>query len=149
MLIFISRWQWWRNFMHAVVQCWINLPLPNQRCVCMPRIWVQLKVSFFRVQYQSSWRVIVLGPEIQPVLEFNSSNPPPTPQTPPLVFAEKVTYNVSDNPWNHYNNPSFFFHAPCFHLHIWMTRPAGLFNHRELLGCTIAEVVFFCFSVLL
>ena len=53
---------------------------------------------------------------------------------------------MSDNPWNHYNNPSL--HAPRSHLHIWMTRLAGLFNHRKLLRCTITEVGF-CFSILL
>lgn len=38
----------------------------------------------------------------------------------------------------------FFFSlkAACLHLHIWMTRPAGLFNCCKLVGCTITKVVF-------
>lgn len=42
-----------------------------------------------------------------------------------------------------------FFHALLSHFHIWMTRLAGLFNHRKLLGCTIKFVSLFCFNVLL
>jgi len=78
-------------------------------------------------------------PSVLQFPEFSSST---FSSSPHLEFPQKVTYNVSDSSWNHYNNLSLFFHALCPHLHIWMSRLVGLFNHCKLLCGTITKVTF-------
>lgn len=129
--------------MHAVVQRRINPPLPNQE-VC---VWarVKSKVRFFWAQYQflrtreqSPWPCSFLQ-----LPGFNSSATSPLPP-PPISSGRSLTTWVTILEIITTICLSFFFfiHAQLSHLHIWMTRPAGLFNHQELLRRAITEAAF-------
>lgn len=126
--------------MHTVAQHWINPAFPAQRCLCewvhdCVSAWVQLKVccslSIMLKQTAACVRPLTFQPcpcawSSNWVQQFNT----PPPRYPPSMFAE-VTSNVSDNLWNHYNNPSFFF----------FTLPASIyiFGCHAWLVCLITE----------
>lgn len=84
-------------------------------------------------------------PQIPRVQQFN----PPTlllPLQPPVSVCQEGHLRCE---WQSLKSLkqsiSFFFFslkAACLHLHIWMTRPAGLFNCCKLVGCTFTKVVF-------